>query len=159
MAWEEDIMNEIKRMRKQFDHFLGGGSFGGSEEEPLRVNLSDEVSKDSNFRAAESDFQEKDSEYVVKIELPGVKKEDIKVNKTDRGLEIKAGTKQEKSEGSKEEGEYKSMKSFAGFYQAIDLPGNADTEKIDASYENGILKIKIPKKQESESRTKEIQIN
>src|SRR6056297_2985800 len=143
MAWEEDIMNEIKRMRKQFDHFLGGGSFGGSEEEPLRVNLSDEISRNSDIRAAESDFQEKGNEYIIKMELPGVKKEDIKINATKRGIEVKAGSKKQEESGSKEKGEYKSLKSFSGFYQAIDLPGNADTEKIDASYGNGILKIKI----------------
>jgi len=55
MAGEEDIFREIRKMRKQFDNFFGGG-FGGFDEEPLRVNLSDEVSKDSNFRAAESEF-------------------------------------------------------------------------------------------------------
>jgi len=157
MAWEEDLFNEIRKMRKQFDSFFGGG---GSEEEPLRVNLSDEVSKDSNLRAAESDFQEKDNEYLIRMELPGVKKEDIKVNRTNRGLEIKAGTKQEKSEGSKEKGEYKSFKSFSGFYQAIDLPENADRENINASYENGVLTLKIPKKENSGAeKGKEIQIN
>lgn len=160
MAWEEDIFREIRKMRKQFDNFFGGGGFGGFDEEPLRVNLSDEVSKDSNFRAAESDFQEKDNEYVVKVELPGIKKEDIKVNKTDRGLEIKAGTKREKEEGGEEEGEYKSFKSFSGFYQAIDLPEDADTDKINASYENGLLTLSIPKKEKSDSEEpREIQIN
>lgn len=156
MTWEESIWNEIKKMRKQFGNFFRGI---GSEEESLRVNPSDEVSKDSNFRAAESDFREEDNKYVIKMELPGVKKEDIKINRTDRGLEIKADTKQKKSEGNKKEGEYKSFKSFSGSYQAIDLPEDADSKNMDASYENGVLTLKIPKKEKSESEPKEIQIN
>jgi len=158
MAWEENIFNEIRKMRKQFDNFLGSGSFSDIDEETLRVNLSDEVSKDSNFRAAESDFQEKGNEYVVKVKLPGIKKEDIRVNKTYRGLEIKAETKQEKYKGSEDEGEYKSFKSFSGFYQAIDLPENADADNINANYENGLLILSIPKKEGSE-KDREIQIN
>jgi HSP20 family protein len=130
--------------------------FSSFESEPSVINLSDEISGGSNFRRAVSDFSETDNEYVLEVELPGMKKEEISLDITSRGIEIKASRKSEKKK--EEDGKHFYGKSFAGFYQAIDLPENADSGKIKASYKNGVLSLKIPKKKVEIEKVKRIEI-
>jgi len=110
-----------------------------------------------NYRRAFTEYKETDKEFIIEVELPGVEKDDIKLNVTDTGIEIKAEKKQEKEEADDKSGEYRYAGRYAGFYQAFDVPDNADLENIDAEYKNGVLKIKIPKRESAKSR-KEVEI-
>src|SRR5690606_23030198 len=101
--------------------------------------------------------KETDKEFIIQVEVPGIDKEDIKLNVTDTGLKIRAEKKSEKEKGNKDSEEYSYTRSYTGFYQAFDVPDNADLENIDASYRNGVLIIKLPKKSMPEHK-KTIQI-
>jgi HSP20 family protein len=89
------------------------------------------------------DMYEKDNKYIVKTELPGMKEEDIDVSVSAGRLTIK-GEKKSESE-IKEEDYYRSERSYGRFFRSIDLPSDADSDKIEASFENGILEVAIAK--------------
>lgn len=85
--------------------------------------------------------------YRIELSVPGFKKEEIKVNLESDILTIKAETKSEK----KEESEKYTRREFSSssFKRSFQLPKAANAEKIEAKYENGILHLQIPKKNES----------
>jgi len=145
------IFNELSRMRREMDRM-----FSSFEDEPSVINLNDEISGGSNFRRAVSDFSENDNEYILEVELPGIKKEEISLDITSRGIEIRAIKKHE--EKKKNDGKHFYSKSFAGFYQAVDLPENVDSDKMKASYKNGVLALKIPKKNIEIEKVRKIEI-
>ncbi len=81
--------------------------------------------------------------YHVDVDLPGVAKEDIKVDIKDGKLTV-SGERNFKSE-VKEEDYYKVETSFGKFSRSFALPENADIENIDAASDNGVLEVVIPK--------------
>ncbi|WP_373072338.1 Hsp20/alpha crystallin family protein [Sulfurimonas sp.] len=81
--------------------------------------------------------------YHIDVDLPGVKKDDIKVDIKDNVLTI-SGERTLKSE-VKEEDYYKIETSFGKFQRSFTLPDSIDTESITASAEDGVLEIVIPK--------------
>lgn len=97
---------------------------------------------------------ETDTEYLLKLELPGVKKEDIKLNIKGNGLELMVESKVEK-EDKKTKSYYASAGRFH-FYEA--LPDNVDVEKISSEYKDGILEVKLPKVAYEPPKSLEIKI-
>jgi len=88
------------------------------------------------------EVQEKDGKLRVSAELPGVKKEDIKVNVTADALTVEGERKHEKEE--KREGYYHSERSYGKFFRSIPLPEGANTDQCSAQFNNGILEVTIP---------------
>lgn len=89
------------------------------------------------------DVFEKDDRFVVKAELPGMKEKDIDVSVMGDTLTIK-GEKKTESE-VKEEDYYRCESSYGNFYRSISLPSAVDASKIEASYQDGVLEIMLPK--------------
>ena len=93
--------------------------------------------------------REDEKAYYIEVDLPGVKKEDIKVDIKDNTLTI-SGERKFKEE-VKEEDYYKIETSIGKFSRTFTLPEDADIENIDAKNENGVLDIVIPKVKKEES--------
>ncbi len=92
--------------------------------------------------------------YHLEIDLPGVKKENIDISVNDGILTISGERKFEKKE---EKENYTRIESFFGrFERSFKLPSDADLDNIEAKYEDGVLKIFIPKKQKAEGKKIEI---
>jgi len=141
MVWSDLIWDEMDRMQRQIDRlFRNEGWNRGSNRNEMINELS------TRYRRAFTNFKETENEFIIQIELPGIEKENIKLDITDCGIEIKAEKKQEREMGKDKEYEY--SRSYAGFYRTFDVPDDTDLEKINASYKNGILTIKLPKKTE-----------
>jgi len=100
------------------------------------------------------DFSETKSDLVVKAELPGIDPKDIDISLNEGVLTIKGEKRQEKEE--KEEGYHLVERSYGSFTRSIRLPREVQNDKINASYKNGVLKISLPKSEES--KKKEIKI-
>ena len=94
--------------------------------------------------------------YHIDIDLPGVAKEDIKVDIEDNILKV-SGERNFKNE-IKEEDYYKVETSFGKFQRNFTIPDNVDAENIDASTDNGVLEIVLPKIKEKEKELKNIKI-
>lgn len=84
-------------------------------------------------------------ELTVRAELPGLKKEDIKVELTEEALTLSGERKEEKEE--KREGYYRSERSYGSFYRRIPLPEGVHTDKVTATFNNGMLEVvlQVPK--------------
>ena len=81
-------------------------------------------------------------ELMVRADLPGLTKDDVKVEVTDELLTISGERKEEKEE--KREGFYRSERSYGSFYRQIPLPECPKTENAAATFANGVLEITIP---------------
>ena len=90
-------------------------------------------------------FEEKD-DIVVKAELPGIEKDNIEVNLTDRTLTIKG--EKRKEEDIKEENYYRAERSYGSFARSFRLPEGVDGDAIKASLKEGVLTIELPKRSE-----------
>ena len=86
---------------------------------------------------------EKEDKFVVKAELPGMKEEDIDVSVVGDTLTIKGERKAETE--VKEEDYYCCERSYGSFLRSIALPSNVDAKKIEASFEDGVLEVSLPK--------------
>jgi len=89
------------------------------------------------------DVFEKEDKFVVKAELPGMKEDDIDVSVVGDTLTIK-GEKKTEAE-VKEDDYYRCERSYGSFFRSVALPSHVDAKKIEASYEEGVLEITLPK--------------
>ena len=101
------------------------------------------------------DAEETDDTILLKAELPGIKKEDIKLSADKDSIEIKANRKDHK-ESVAEKTIYYSEREYSGFERLLMLPCEIDPNSIDAKYSDGILSIRIAK---VKSEKKEIRID
>jgi HSP20 family protein len=91
------------------------------------------------------DVSETDQAYVVKADIPGVKKEDIKISIEGNEVSIRVATKEEKEE--KEGGNTVFSERYYGEqYRSLTLPQAVDDAAAEAKYEDGVLRLTLPKK-------------
>jgi HSP20 family protein len=88
------------------------------------------------------DVLEREGQFAVRADLPGLSKEDVKVDVTDDLLTIQGERKQQKKE--EREGYCYSECSYGSFYRAIPLPAGAEASKATAQFHNGVLEIAMP---------------
>ena len=98
---------------------------------------------------------QKEGNLVVRAELPGVNKDDVKIQVTDDGLVIQGERREEHDE--KREGFYRSERSYGQFYRLIPLPNDINPDQVRADFNNGVLEITVPVPQ-AQQRRKEIPI-
>lgn len=91
------------------------------------------------------DVAETDQDYTVKAEIPGVKKEDIKVEIEGNQISISAETQKE-TEEKKGETVVRSERYYGKQYRRFTLPHEIDESKAQAKYQNGVLELSLPKK-------------
>lgn len=96
-------------------------------------------------------------ELIVKAELPGMKKEDVKVSLIENILTIEGERKLENEK--KKDNYYKIERSYGAFARSIYLPAEVKSDKINASYKDGVLEIHLPKVEEEKPRRINIDLN
>lgn len=101
------------------------------------------------------DVYEENDNFVVKAELPGMKKEDINVSLHEGNLIISGERKSEtKSEGAEV---YRAERFFGKFQRAVALPSTVAANNVKAEYKDGILTVTLPKSEEA--KPKQIEVN
>lgn len=102
------------------------------------------------------DISETDNEFVVKAEIPEVRKEDVKVSVDNGVVTIRGERKQEKEEKGKK---FHRVERFYGnFVRSFTLPDNVDESKIKASFKDGMLNLQIPKTAEAKPKSIEVKV-
>ena len=96
------------------------------------------------------DIFETEKELVLSAEIPGIDEKDIEIKVEDNTLSLKGERKFEKE--TQEENYHRIERSYGSFYRAFTLPNSIDPEKIQATHENGVLKITMPKREERQPR-------
>lgn len=128
-----DPLRSIDDMMKEFSLMPG---LRGYEAEP-RIRM---------------DVEETDKDYIVMADIPGMKKEDIKVAIEGNTVSIQAQTSEEKEQ--KEGGNVVRRERYLGQqYRSFTLPQEIDDKGAQAEYENGVLKLSLPKKTGNVSKT------
>jgi len=110
----------------------------------------------ASYFAPAVDIAEQENEYVVKVELPGVAKEDVKISVESNTLTIKGEKKQEKEEKNKNF--HRVERSYGSFQRSFTLPATVKNDKIDALFNNGILTITMPKSEEAKPKQIEVKV-
>ena len=154
-----DIWDEMKKMQEEMDSVFGRffdwrSGFGRRDVALLEGPEGHLVPRDS--RQPLTDLFETENEVVAKLEIPGVNKEDIKINATEDTIEIKAEKKQEKKEEKK--GVYRYERSYSGFYRCMALPEKVNPDKITTSFREGVLEMKMPKAEPGKTKVKQITV-
>ncbi|MFI5322354.1 MAG: Hsp20/alpha crystallin family protein [Thermodesulfobacteriota bacterium] len=103
------------------------------------------------------DVYEKENGYVLKAELPGVNKEDIKLDITNKTLTLKGEKKFE--EKNEKENYVRIERSYGSFTRTFALPDKVETENIKATYKEGVLEITLPKKEEAKPKEIKVEVN
>lgn len=103
-------------------------------------------------------ISENDQEYDLELFVPGFKKEDLKIKTEDDLLTISAEAKSEATEEGKKNYTRREY-TYSAFTRAFQLPENVSGEAIEAHYVDGVLLVKIPKKQSQSRNEKEVAIN
>ena len=122
-------------------------------EDASRNWKSDEPASTTTWSPA-VDIFETESEIVVKAEVPGMERKDITLNLENNVLTLKGERRFLKE--AKEENYHRIERSYGGFSRAFSIPATVDEEKIRADYQDGVLKIVLPKKEQL--RPKQIKI-
>jgi HSP20 family protein len=102
------------------------------------------------------DVTEKDKEYEITAELPGLDEKNIEIKLANGMLTIKGEKKEEKEE--KEKDYYLSERHYGSFTRSFQLPESVDTAKIEASFTKGVLTVKLPKSAEAQKNEKTIPV-
>lgn len=131
----ESFQNQIK---KYFDDFP---SFGVNFENSFSPRI---------------DISEKNDKILVEAEIPGVKKDDLKITLQDNILTIKGEKKKE--EEHKENNYYRCERSYGSFSRSFTLPVEVSTEKVDAKFNDGMLKIELKKVEPKKAQEKLIEL-
>jgi HSP20 family protein len=90
------------------------------------------------------EIEEKPGMLLVRAELPGLKREDIKVELTPEGLTLTGERKHEIKEEKKEEGFFRSERFYGTFYRFVPLPEGAALDKAAATFRDGVLEVTVP---------------
>jgi HSP20 family protein len=127
--------NVMFPMRDVFDRFF--------EDISMTSLLNDEKSFVPVF-----DISENEKEYSVIAELPGIEEKDMEVTLLDGILTVKGEKKQETED--KEETCHRIERRYGSFLRSFRIPDKVKTDKIDAIFKNGVLRLTLPKSEESE---------
>ena len=103
-----------------------------------------------------TDITEDDKEFLVKVEAPEMKKEDVKVTVENGVLRITGERKAEKEEKDKKY--HRVERSYGTFLRVLALPEGADGEKVSADYKEGVLTVHLPKTETAKPKAIEVKV-
>lgn len=140
----QDWLSDVDRL---FDGFLNRGSlFPFRRELPTWANLPA-----LDTKIPRVDVVERDSEILVRAELPGVEKDKVDISLTEDSVTIKAETRTEQKE---EKGNYYRCEITQGSYaRTVALPAVVNTEQAKASFKDGLLELTLPKTEKAKRRS------
>jgi HSP20 family protein len=102
------------------------------------------------------DLEESDGEYLLKADLPAVKKEDVKVSLENGVLAIEGERKQEKEEKNKKF--HRIERSYGKFVRRLAVPTDADAQKVSAEFKDGVLNVHLPKSPAAKPRSIDVKV-
>lgn len=144
-----DLWREVDHMFDEFSSNLGFGRLRGLEPAG-RFPLS------FAMKAPAVDVIEEDKRYRITAELPGLSEKDIEVSLAEGVLTLKGEKTKEKEEKQKDY--HLSERHYGAFRRSFRLPDGIDTDKVDATFKNGVLTIDLPKQAAARRQEKKITV-
>jgi HSP20 family protein len=130
--------------------------FNTAFENFINRALTDFSNHELSFAQPAVNIIERENAYHVEVAAPGFNKGDFSVNITENVLRIQAKNSQEQTE--KQENYARREFSYQSFERSFTLPEDVNTDAIQAKYENGILQIELPKKEQKQPEQKLIEV-
>jgi len=104
------------------------------------------------------DITDDGESYVLKAEVPGIKKEELSIEVTENAIEISGEASSEKEEEDKETGFVRRERHYARFHRSLPFPEKIIPEKVDAQLDDGVLTVRVPKAAPPEKKTKKVEV-
>jgi len=145
MRWDpfRELEDMSERLNRMFNR-PAGRSTGGKET----ITVADWIPT--------VDVAETDAEYLIKAELPEVKKEDVKVTVEDGVLTISGERRHEAEEKGKKY--HRVERSYGSFVRSFALPDHVDDAKVKAEYKDGVLQLHLPKSEKAKPKAIDVKI-
>ncbi len=157
MYW--DPFDEINRMHEEMDKIFSRYIWDTPAHRPLIGHKGSDIVPSKGTRTPRCHLQETESQMVATFELPGVSKGDIELIVDDDHMELKVESKQEKEQKDKDKKSYSYMSQSTSFQRYVSLPKEVDSDKAKAEYQNGVLRVEVPKKHKTNTKGKRVDIN
>ena len=103
------------------------------------------------------DVEETDKEYLIKADLPDVKKDDVKVGILEGALTIEGERRQEKEDKGKKF--HKIEREYGSFLRRFALPNEVDPGKVQAEFSNGVLHVHLPKSASAQPKAIDVKVS
>ena len=140
-------VHQLSRLRNEIDRLFGS---------PLEGFLSPETSMYEGWSPSLDLYEDKDK-FVIRAELPGMKKEEIEVTASGNTLTVSGEKRRE--EEVKDRDTYRAERFFGRFQRSITLPTSVDSTKIQAQYKDGVLTLTVPKSEEAKRKQIEVKVS
>lgn len=138
---------DIQDMEKRFSTLFGHTPApGGDKKEAITVAEWSPL----------VDISEDDKEYLIKVEVPEMNKEEIKINIHEDVLAISGERKYEKEEKGKKY--HRVERAYGSFMRSFVLPEDADGSKVTADYKDGVLKVHLAKSEKAKPKAIEVKV-
>ncbi len=141
VSFPSDMVSLQREMNRVFDSF-----FNGADEPGLLTGTW----------VPAVDVAEGEDSYTVKVELPGVNRDDVKITLESNILTIRGEKKAENE--VKEKNYHRTERSYGSFQRSFTLPTIVRNDKIDAVYKDGILTVTLPKAEEAKPKQIEVKV-
>ena len=151
-SWGTDPFNMMRRFEDQMSRWFGDFGFGRDLWSPRQGSQTGL----SMWSPQIETFQRGD-QFVVRADLPGLRKEDITIEVTEQGVTLQGERRVEHEE--EREGYYRSERSYGSFYRMIPLPEGAIPESAKANFKDGVLEITVQAPPREVSRGRRIEIS
>ena len=142
--WEP--LQELEEMSEKMSRALSHFGFANGEKEALT----------SVDWAPSVDISETEKEYIIKAELPEVKKEEVKVSVENGVLTLQGERKQEKEEKGKKY--HRIERSYGSFMRSFSIPDDADEAAVSAEFKDGVLSVHLRKSEKAKPKSIEVKV-
>jgi len=139
-----DPFRDLVTIREKMNRLFEDAVSGRSEDRDLM----------SGTWSPSVDIYETENEIVLSAEVPGIEDKDIEIKLEDNTLTLRGERKFNKE--TKEENFHRIERSYGSFYRSFSLPNYVDQENIRAEHEHGVLRVFLPKRQETKPKTVKI---
>jgi HSP20 family protein len=141
-----DPFRELEDLSKGLNQWFG---------QPLMRRLEGDGATFADWAPA-LDVEENDKEYVIKADLPAIKKDDLKISIDHGMLSIEGERKQEKEEKGRKF--HRVERSYGRFLRRVDLPQDVDDTKVAADFKDGVLTVRLPKSAAAKPRAVDVKV-
>ncbi len=153
--WDKSKKNyhqSVEYMQKELDKLKDSMASAG-ESLPSFPSVA---GKSATLLRPKVDIAENDDYYTVALEVPGVKEKDITLKVSDRTLKITGEKKQALEE--EDEDFHRIERAYGKFQRVLTLPDDVDADKAEAVFEDGVVKITLPRKESAKKKSKKIEL-
>lgn len=154
-AWL-DPLSQFRRLSEQMDRWFDTVGTGRTQNRASGANDNPWMQNAQSMWAPELETFLRDDQFVVRLDLPGINKDEVNVEITDDALVIHGERQQTHQE--ERDGFYRSERSYGRFYREVQLPDGAQPDSAKANYRDGVLEITVTAPPRQLNRPRRVEI-